>query len=250
MRAKCTDAAGTDAVLTHLSWEDRAWLHHFPLNRDTVLDYFSNSQASPYGVPAKFLHAEVLLQPTPCTLTQFYDRTCLNEQIKMQQGLSREEADEMIKQMTGIQYAALPQDIHQRVTQHKSPCTRRYTLEHAHEQAATPTSSARTLYVIQKARRTASSSRVEAIRLYHVLDGVAYEIPSLQAVLSARLARLSWLLGSAFSAVQEVTSPDAAAMLQAGSASAADTARCRTSGTSDGAAAQPPIAGAHATVAS
>eukprot|EP00962_Isochrysis_galbana_P026428 scaffold8214_cov121-Isochrysis_galbana.AAC.4 len=145
----------------------------------------------------------------------------------MQQGLSRDEADEMIQQMTGIQY----------------------TLEHAHEQAATPTSSARTLYIIQKARRTATSSKVEAVRLYHVLDGVVYEAPSLQAVLSARLARLSWLLGSAFSAIQEVTSPDAAAALQAGSAGAADAARCRTLDTSDVATAQQPVAGANAAVA-
>jgi len=52
---------------------------------------------------------------------------------------------------------------------------------------------------------------VEVVRLYHVLDGVVYEVPSLQAVLRARLVRLSWLLGSAFRAVQEVTAPDAAA---------------------------------------
>lgn len=40
-----TDASDADPVRTTLSWEDRAWLHHYPLNRDTVLDYFSNSQA-------------------------------------------------------------------------------------------------------------------------------------------------------------------------------------------------------------
>jgi hypothetical protein len=146
----------------------------------------------------------------------------------------------MIQQMTGIQYAALPHAVHAcHPPSTILPALRRYTLEHAQEQAATPTSSARTLYVIQKARRTATTSKVEAVRLYHVLDGVVYEVPSLQAVLSARLARLGWLLGSAFSAIQDVTSPDAAAALQARSVSAADAAtRCGTSGTSDGAATQ------------
>mmetsp|Transcript_6965 Transcript_6965/g.21348 ORF Transcript_6965/g.21348 Transcript_6965/m.21348 type:complete len:145 (-) Transcript_6965:144-578(-) len=86
----------------------------------------------------------------------------------------------------------------------------RYTLQLAQEQAATATSSARTLYIIQKARRTASKPDIEVLRLYHIVDGVVYEVPSLQAILRARLARLSWLLGSAFTAVHSVTAPDAA----------------------------------------
>ncbi|EOD31612.1 hypothetical protein EMIHUDRAFT_253492 [Emiliania huxleyi CCMP1516] len=68
------------APLTRVSWQDLEWLRHFPLNRDTVLDYFANSQAR-----------------------VFYDRTCLNEQLNMQQGLSREERAEMLEQMSGIE---------------------------------------------------------------------------------------------------------------------------------------------------
>lgn len=48
--------------LTSLTWTDREWLAHFPLihtaNASTVLEYFSRSP--------------------------FYDRSCLNEQYKMQ----------------------------------------------------------------------------------------------------------------------------------------------------------------------
>lgn len=47
---------GSPQGLTGISWEDKAWLLHFPFNRDTVLDYFSNSP--------------------------FYDRTCNNEQVR------------------------------------------------------------------------------------------------------------------------------------------------------------------------
>lgn len=65
------EAHETDAVLTHLSWEDRAWLHHFPLNRDTVLDYFSNSQARPYRaslhVDEESSHMNVAFTPCVCS---------------------------------------------------------------------------------------------------------------------------------------------------------------------------------------
>jgi len=43
---------------TQISFRDQAWLETFPLNKDSVMDYFSRSS--------------------------FYDGTCLNEQIKMQ----------------------------------------------------------------------------------------------------------------------------------------------------------------------
>jgi hypothetical protein len=104
-------------------------------------------------------------------------------------------------------------------TSHAPPRRGRYRLHLAQEQALTPTAPARTLYVIEKVRRTARTSTSDAgaepVRLYHVLDGVAYEVPSLQAVLRARLVRLSWLLGSAFRAVQEVTAPGTGAAAKA-----------------------------------
>ena len=34
-------APGTDVC-----WEDKVWMQHFPLNRETVLDYFSHSPVS------------------------------------------------------------------------------------------------------------------------------------------------------------------------------------------------------------
>ena len=44
--------------LTGISFRDTEWIRHIPLNRDTVLDYFANSQ--------------------------FYDRACNNERVKME----------------------------------------------------------------------------------------------------------------------------------------------------------------------
>lgn len=44
--------------LEHVSFRHQAWLQEFPLTAETVLDYFAWSD--------------------------FYDRTCLNEQMKMQ----------------------------------------------------------------------------------------------------------------------------------------------------------------------
>jgi len=63
--------------LTGISWVDLAWISQFPLNRDTVLAYFSNSP--------------------------FYEKTCNNEVLKMQ----KLNAD-TIKDMRGIEYALVP----------------------------------------------------------------------------------------------------------------------------------------------
>lgn len=38
---------GMPAPGTEVCWEDKVWLQHFPLSRQTVLDYFSNSPVSP-----------------------------------------------------------------------------------------------------------------------------------------------------------------------------------------------------------
>lgn len=63
--------------LTDVMWNDRQWLALFPLNEQSVLDYFS--------------------------LSPFYDRSCNNEIVKMQRldpGL--------MATMEGIEYAVLP----------------------------------------------------------------------------------------------------------------------------------------------
>eukprot|EP00743_Colponemidia_sp_Colp-15_P008075 GILK01008750.1.p1 GENE.GILK01008750.1~~GILK01008750.1.p1 ORF type:complete len:198 (-),score=29.87 GILK01008750.1:375-929(-) len=61
---------------TNLSWKDPMWLQYFPLNAQTVLDYFA--------------------------LSIFYDRTCNNETCRMQ----RLELDKL-KSMRGIEYILL-----------------------------------------------------------------------------------------------------------------------------------------------
>ena len=45
--ARAAPARGMPAAGTDVCWEDKVWLQHFPLSRQTVLDYFSNSPVSP-----------------------------------------------------------------------------------------------------------------------------------------------------------------------------------------------------------
>ena len=46
-RARTAAARSMPAAGTDVCWEDKVWLQHFPLSRQTVLDYFSNSPVSP-----------------------------------------------------------------------------------------------------------------------------------------------------------------------------------------------------------
>ncbi len=160
-------------TLTTISWEDKGWLQHFPLNRDTVLDYFA--------------------------LSQFYDRTCNNEQLKMQRGAGTGNAAiaQLLEQMSGVEYV----------------------LHEAQEVQSTPESSAHSLYVIRKQRR--EGEVITVLRMYYVLDGTVYEAPTLEAVLRTRLLKLGWLLDGAFSAIKDAFTGGAAAAEGSGSAEAA-----------------------------
>ncbi|KAL1495790.1 hypothetical protein AB1Y20_016652 [Prymnesium parvum] len=148
--------APADDQLLGVTWEDGLWLQNFPLNRETVLDYFSNSQ--------------------------FYDRTCINEQVKMQRNLTPAQAAEVARKMHGVEYQ----------------------LHHVQEVPPANGSTAHSLYVIVKVERpkpAAAGGKEVARRAYYVLDGVVYEAPTAESVLRARLRRLSWLLESAFAEV-------------------------------------------------
>ena len=96
-----------DPPRTSVSWEDRQWLLAYPLNKDTVLDYFANSQVRKElrcmlsKLKTDRFHSPNYLSSSP----QFYDRTCINEQLKMQRGtLDDPQANEMLAQMSGIEF--------------------------------------------------------------------------------------------------------------------------------------------------
>lgn len=127
-----------------------------PLHRGTALDYFAQSQ--------------------------FYDRTCLNEELKMQLNLSPQDRAEKLKRLPGVLYL-----LDEERTQELPP---------------TPTEPAHALYVVRKVKRTLGpgppASRETTLRFYYILDRVVFEAPSLAAVLRARMLTLSWHLREAF----------------------------------------------------
>ena len=154
---------------TDVCWEDKVWQQHFPLNSHTVLDYFANSQ--------------------------FYDRTCINEQVKMQRNLPPEQIARTLERMVGVEY----------------------DLQHADEVPPSEGDSAHSLYVIRKLQRSGPTPQELSVQhLYYVLDGVVYEVPDLQALLSSRLQKLGWHLDGAFeacwAAARGEQSPDAATL--------------------------------------
>ncbi|KAL6078717.1 Mediator of RNA polymerase II transcription subunit 6 [Balamuthia mandrillaris] len=121
---------------TGISFKDSAWLKAFPLNSQTVLDYFS--------------------------LSSFYDRTCNNEQCKMQgRDLS------FLTRMVGPEYALF------------------YAAE------------AEGLFVIRKQIRE-SPETVTPIHTYYIVQGTIYQAPSLHAVISSRMISCMYYLHQSF----------------------------------------------------
>jgi hypothetical protein len=137
-------------VLGTVSFSDPSWWRGM-LHRGSVLDYFA--------------------------LSQFYDRTCLNQHLKMQVALAPQDVENMLRTLPGIVYQ----------------------LDEARTEEIPPNGDepAHTLYVIKKLRR--DKKRKETIlRFYYVLDGIIYEAPTLAAVMRARLLKLGWHLREAF----------------------------------------------------
>lgn len=121
--------------LRHVSFRDVAWLQNFALTEATILDYFA--------------------------LSQFYERTCNNEVLRMQARYtddhpSGEDLLQQLHKMTGIEYGLL---------------------------ASKPPS----LFIIGKWERH-SPQRASLLACYYVMEGAIYMAPSVRDVLESRLA--------------------------------------------------------------
>lgn len=134
---------------TDVVWIDRVWLSYFPLNEATALEYFS--------------------------LSQFYDRSCNNEIIKMQR------LDPALKAtMEGIEYDLVPQ-------------------------------SAPNLFVISKQRRAKGPTpSVSLLAIYYILNGNIYQAPTAHSVISSRVLQSLYHLRTAFDAMQAHALPSIA----------------------------------------
>mmetsp|Transcript_9250 Transcript_9250/g.27836 ORF Transcript_9250/g.27836 Transcript_9250/m.27836 type:complete len:234 (+) Transcript_9250:279-980(+) len=128
--------------LTGVSWNDTVFLSYFPLNKSTVLEYFSRSP--------------------------FYDRSCLNEQYKMQ----RLELSAFEK-VPGILF------------------------EVEADLCVEPA-----LFVISKLKRS-ESLEVSTLAYYYIINGNTFQAPRAHAVLSTRIVQSMFHMKKAFAALQE-----------------------------------------------
>jgi mediator of RNA polymerase II transcription subunit 6 len=139
--------------LAYVCFRDVAWLSSYPLSEASVLDYFA--------------------------LSQFYERTCNNEVLKMQARFTDNAALlTQLHKMTGIEYAVVK---------------------------STPPK----LFVIAKQERH-SPEKVSIQNVYYVLDGSVFMAPSLQSIVSSRVTASLHYLGDALDYAKQFLSFDAA----------------------------------------
>lgn len=129
---------------THLCFYDPNFLQTQGLTADNVLVYFS--------------------------MSQFYDRTCVNEVLKMQSQFAAIDIAHHLTTTVGVHYA----------------------LE----------SSAEGLFVI--AKRMFDGTATRTLRVYYCLNGYVFCAPSAAAVAEHRLAALLWHLDSALDAYERL----------------------------------------------
>lgn len=158
-------------VYAYVIISDPLWLQTFPLDPNTVLDYFSNSP--------------------------FYDRSSNNEVLKMQRRDMSHLKSAFIshfiwrphnfpcRHMTGIEFSLL----------HFSPVEAPPTPAPAPPGSAAPVSTTSSqkppsawLYVIQKSVRE-SPFALKPLAIYYVIDGVIYMAPTLQRLIIHRMVR-------------------------------------------------------------
>jgi len=103
--------------------------------------------------------------------SQFYDRTCTAEVLRMQR---RAPTPELLRQMRGIEF----------------------TVDTA---ASVPP----TLFVVRKGLRT-SDTNVEPLAVYYIVDGIIYRAPSPRSVVAAAVRKSLFLLSSSIADIRHL----------------------------------------------
>jgi hypothetical protein len=133
----------------HISFIDTNFIQMYGLNEFNAIDYFS--------------------------LSQFYDRTCNNNVVKMQTRFnSIQELQIQMSKMVGIEYI----------------------LAHVQQPA---------LFVIHKRKRS-SPEKVSLLESYYILEGTIYKCPTLYRVFSTRLMTSLYFISKAFEEIQSSVS--------------------------------------------
>ncbi|GAB2225660.1 hypothetical protein Droror1_Dr00006462 [Drosera rotundifolia] len=129
---------GTD--MTGICFRDQLWLNTYPLDRNLVFDYFA--------------------------LSPFYDPTCNNEQLRMNNIHPLDEGH--LSKMMGTEYI---------LSEVMEP----------------------NLFVIRKQKRDPEKTIPAAMLTYYVLDGSIYQAPQLSNVFASRIGRSLYYISNAFS---------------------------------------------------
>lgn len=140
--------------LTWVSFRDVTWLQHYKLDKDSVFTYLG--------------------------LSQFYDRTCNNEVLRMQTRFTADatkfDLSEKLLGMVGTEYALIS--------------------AHAPE-----------FFLIHKRHRSSPSS-TSLLAVIYILNGTIYMAPSLFALLTFRIGSLTSHLDNAWKYANDWCKPD------------------------------------------